>query len=216
MRRLWIALTLCAPLGCSTTEPADPPLRYDDQARQEIVERPLPPHEPHVHTELERTQRARQVYLRGVQLLEAAQPRVNEAIRDFHQALEIDPLFHRAHLKLGICYYLKGEYELEINEYRKCLAIEPRYVAGWLNLGNALLTRDRLHDARDAYQRVLELDPSHRLVLFNLALVEFDLGHKAESLHHFRAFLDLEHNTDTSDQARHYVDLLERQLSEGS
>lgn len=159
-------------------------------------------------TDPERTRRAREIYLRGVRLL-AGQPRIDEAIRDFQQALEIDPLFYRAHFKLGICYYHKGQYPLEISEYKKCLAIQPSYVPAWLNLGHAFLARDELEQAREAYERVLELDPNHAVALYNKALVEFDLHNEPESLRLFRAFLKVDGNGEMGQRASEYLKELE-------
>jgi tetratricopeptide (TPR) repeat protein len=162
----------------------------------------------------ERTRIAREVYLRGVRLL-SGRPNIEEAIREFQQALGVDPLFFRAHFKLGICYYMKGQYPLEINEYKKCLAINPQYVPGWLNLGHAYLARDELELARDAYERVLELDPNHAVALYNKALIEFDLHNEQESERLFRHFLRVDGEGEMGARARQYLDELERRTGEG-
>lgn len=160
-------------------------------------------------TDPERTRRAREIYLRGVRLLSGT-PRVEEAIREYQQALEIDPLFYRAHFKLGICYYMRGQYPLEINEYKKCLAINPQYVPAWLNLGHAYLARDELEAAREAYERVLEVNPNHAVALYNKALIEFDLHNEPESLRLFRQFLNVDGEGEMGERARQYLTELER------
>lgn len=160
-------------------------------------------------TDPERTRRAREIYLRGVRLL-SGNPRTEEAIREFQQALEIDPLFYRAHFKLGICYYMRGQYPLEINEYKKCLAINPKYVPAWLNLGHAHLARDELEAAREAYERVLDENPKHAVALYNKALIEFDLHNEPESLRLFRQFLTVDGEGEMGERARQYLTELER------
>jgi tetratricopeptide (TPR) repeat protein len=206
-RRAILALALvAAPValtGCPSTTPGPggegaEKVSYDYDAGDPIVP----------STDPERTRRAREIYLRGVRLL-AGQPRIDDAIRDFQQALEIDPLFYRAHFKLGICYYHKGQYPLEISEYKKCLAIQPSYVPAWLNLGHAFLARDELEQAREAYERVLELDPNHAVALYNKALVEFDLHNEPESLRLFRAFLKVDGNGEMGQRATEYLKELE-------
>jgi len=87
----------------------------------------------------EHSRRAREIYLGGVAALQASPPDVDRAMRDFQLALAADPLFYKAHFKLGICYYLQGKYHLEINEYKLCLATNRNYVPAWLNLGHAYL-----------------------------------------------------------------------------
>lgn len=160
-------------------------------------------------TDPERTRRAREIYIRGVKLL-SGNPRVEEAIREFQQALEIDPLFYRAHFKLGICYYMRGQYPLEINEYKKCLAINPQYVPAWLNLGHAFLARDELEAAREAYEQVLDINPNHAVALYNKALIEFDLNNERESLRLFRQFLNVDGEGEMGERARQYLTELER------
>src|SRR5690606_38281810 len=102
----------------------------------------------------EAAQRARIFWLQGSAAMRDPQ-RVDEAIREFQLALQADPLYYKAHFKLGICYYQKGQYDLEIAEYKKCLTLNPVYVPAQLNLGHAYLARDMLEQAREAYLAVL-------------------------------------------------------------
>jgi tetratricopeptide (TPR) repeat protein len=163
----------------------------------------------------ERTQRAREIYLSGSRLLESSPPQVDRAIREFQQALAVDPLYYRAHFKLGLCYYHRGLYELEINEYRKCLAINRQFTHAWLNLGHAYLARDELERARESYERVLDLEPHHSVALYNKALVEFDLGNADDALRLFRAFLEVDGSGEMGDRAKRYIDELQRRATEG-
>lgn len=213
-----LVLVVAAAAGCASTggqadaggKAGSPGARPGASAEDDEVGLAMRADEPIVpSTDPERTRRAREIYLRGVRLL-AGQPRIDEAIRDFQQALEIDPLFYRAHFKLGICYYHKGQYPLEISEYRKCLTIQPSYVPAWLNLGHAYLARDELEQARDAYERVLELDPNHAVALYNKALVEFDLHNEPESLRLFKTFIKVDGAGEMGDRAREYAHELEQ------
>lgn len=161
-----------------------------------------------------RTHRARRFYLQGVKLLYDP-PRVDEAIREFQLALEMDTQFYKAHFKLGICYYHKGQYELEITEYKKCLAVNRHYAPAWLNLGHAFLARDELESARDAYKEVLGLNPQNRIALYNLGLVEFDLRLFPEARKHLETFLELDGTGEMGEKARQYLEeILIRQQAE--
>lgn len=102
---------------------------------------------------------------------------LDPAIRAYQSALRLDPLLADAHLRLATCYYLAQEHELELAEYRKCLAINPGHAEAWKRLGHARLALDDLQGAREAYMRVLALRPRDEAVLYNLHLVEADLGH---------------------------------------
>jgi tetratricopeptide (TPR) repeat protein len=161
------------------------------------------------------THRARRFYLQGVKLLYDP-PRVEEAIREFQLALEMDTQFYKAHFKLGICYYHKGQYDLEITEYKKCLAVNRSYAPAWLNLGHAFLARDELESARDAYKEVLGLNPKNRVALYNLGLVEFDLRLFTEARKHLQRFLELDGTGEMGEKARQYLEEIEiREQMEG-
>jgi tetratricopeptide (TPR) repeat protein len=162
-----------------------------------------------------RTHRARRFYLQGVKLLYDP-PRIDEAIREFQLALEMDTQFYKSHFKLGICYYHKGQYDLEITEYKKCLAVNRSYAPAWLNLGHAFLARDELESARDAYKEVLGLTPRNRVALYNLGLVEFDLRLFTEARTHLETFLELDRAGEMGEKARQYLEeILIRERAEG-
>lgn len=101
---------------------------------------------------------------------------IEPAIQTYQEALRADPLLAAAHLRLARCYYLTQEHDLEQSEYAKCLALSPSSVQAWERLGHARLALDDLLGAREAYDKVLTLDPFQETVLFNLHLVELDLG----------------------------------------
>lgn len=137
----------------------------------------------------ERTHNARRFYLLGVRYLSEQPPQVEAATREFQYALAEDPLFYKAHFKLGYTYYHRGQYEEEIAEYRKCLAINGRYLPALINLGHALLARDSLAEAREAYLAALDVEPHNAIARYNLGLIEFDLQNYDNSAKHLEMFL---------------------------
>lgn len=186
------------------------------------AERPTAPTEPGTGDErfehdAAAAHRARTFYLQGVRFLSEKPPRVDEAVREFQLSLEADPLFYKAHFKLGYAYYHKGQYELEIAEYLKCLAISSRYLPALINLGHAYLARDQLELARDAYRRALEIQPDHATCQYNLGLIEFDLQNWESSERYLQKFLASKRDETQGpmgDQARKCLDRIrERQGS---
>jgi len=133
----------------------------------------------------------------GEELL--ARGQVEAAIEAYQAALVHEPRSYRTHYRLAQCYYHLGDYALEMAEYRLCLAINPRYRPALLNLGHAATAVDDLDTARWAYYAYLDLSardrarldsPADRSVLYNLAMVERDLGNADEAealLARFRA-----------------------------
>ncbi|MBL4845212.1 MAG: tetratricopeptide repeat protein [Planctomycetes bacterium] len=117
-------------------------------------------------------------YRSGLEL--AQEGRQGAALAAFHRAAGLDPLRADVHYRSGLCHYDLGEYDLEAAEYRKSLAISPNQPKLWRALALACVSVDDLEGARRAYVRANQLEPSAR-DLYNLALVEADLGRGDEA-----------------------------------
>lgn len=146
---------------------------------------------PEVRPRTSTTEQAQRLYLQALEL--AAQKDYAEALRTFQSVLEHDPLRFEAHYWSGVCYYELGEYALEIAEYTKCHALNPNYPPVWKALGHAYLSADDLDGAKQAYGRYLGYEPLDARVVFNLGLVEMDLGNLDGARKHWRKFLILKH-----------------------
>lgn len=130
---------------------------------------------------------AERAYRSGLEL--ASEGRHAQALERFHEAAAADPLRADAHYRAGLCHYELGEYELEAVEYRKSLSISPNQARVWRALALAHVSVDDLEGARKAYLEAHELEPSAR-VLYNLALVEDDLGRRDEATRLLRLCLE--------------------------
>lgn len=130
---------------------------------------------------VERTPRQRAEAQAALGLARLRQGDIAGARRAYYSASALDPFFVRAHLGLARCHYAKGDLELEAAEYRKALALSPKLVLVWANLGHALCALDRLEEARAAYLEVARLGRSD-LIAVQLAIVESDLGLPAQQV----------------------------------
>ncbi|MGE0708868.1 MAG: tetratricopeptide repeat protein [Planctomycetota bacterium] len=150
--------------------------------------------------------RADEAYLRGLELSVAGKHRL--ALEAFYQAVELDPLRGEAHYRAGLCYYALGEYERERAEYRKALAVSPNAVRVWRALGEACQSADDLLGARDAFLRAAELDPK-ALTLFNLAMIEVDLGNLERARELYQRCIQLSMDTRLTEEAKNRLLLLD-------
>tara|TARA_R110002072_G_scaffold298610_1_gene472783 strand:+ start:85 stop:621 length:537 start_codon:yes stop_codon:yes gene_type:complete len=130
---------------------------------------------------------AERSYRAGLEL--SSDGRHGQALLRFQEASAEDPLRADAHYRAGLCHYELGDYELEAAEYRKSLAISPHQARVWRALALAQVSVDDLEGARQAYLKANELEPSAR-VLYNLALVEDDLGRRDEATRLLRLCLE--------------------------
>lgn len=66
--------------------------------------------------------------------------------------------------------------------YRAATERWPRNSLAWLGLGNASYAQGELHAARDAYRKVLDLQPGDVIAMNNLSQVHADLGCRDDAL----------------------------------
>jgi superkiller protein 3 len=65
-------------------------------------------------------------------------------------------------VELGKFYYLNQKYDQAVAEYRKAVELDPKNADARFNLGIALETINDLEGARDAFEKLLELEPDYK------------------------------------------------------
>jgi DNA-directed RNA polymerase subunit alpha len=116
---------------------------------KELLEEPDPgtPHRPF------------RMYLKGLMFSkEGLYPEAIETLRD---AVELDPLYHKAQFKLAYLLDLFGEDAEAIRMYQNCTATPPVHVNALINLAVLYKDRGQLDEAGDCLRTVLDTDPNH-------------------------------------------------------
>lgn len=116
--------------------------------------------------------------------------RQHEAEGCFMRALAITPDQAEAWNNLANTYldaHLLDEAERVM---RVGLGLNDREPNLWNNLGNILGAAKRLEEARDAYLRVIEIDPGYQPVRINLSGVESNFGHLDHAIELLSTVLD--------------------------
>jgi serine/threonine protein kinase/tetratricopeptide (TPR) repeat protein len=112
--------------------------------------------------------------LMGTTLLSAGdQPGAEEALR---QALQRDYTSFWSWFLLGHCHYAQERFLEAAGDFAVCTALGPEFAWTHFNRGLALARAGRLLDAKDAYDRALELQPKFAEALADRALVELELN----------------------------------------
>ncbi len=94
----------------------------------------------------------------GIGLEEAG--RLDEAIEEFHHALQVDPDRVVANYNLGNTLVKKGMYAEAAGAYQKVLDKDPDNASAHKNLGIALLYLSRPCEALEHFQRGADIDPA--------------------------------------------------------
>ena len=179
-----------AAVGCTSAQPTTPPTPFEGTKHTPTAsERDGAPNKPPtqivsggIHY------KAQKIYLRALEIFE--QKEYDLAYLEFGRALDVDPNYHLAWFKKGLCAYYKQRYDLEIDCYRRCLEIQPDHLDALVNLANAYLAQDQLERAVPIYRRILVLDPNHPVALYNLGICYFDLQDYPACIEHLRRFID--------------------------
>jgi tetratricopeptide (TPR) repeat protein len=110
------------------------------------------------------------------------QGRLDEAIAEFQEAIQLDPDFVEAHYNLGLAYTDQGEFDAAIAEYEKAIGLAPDLAVAHNGLGNVYYNLNRIDEAMAEYEEAVRLDPDLADAHFNLGHVYLSLDRYAEAL----------------------------------
>jgi cytochrome c-type biogenesis protein CcmH/NrfG len=85
---------------------------------------------------------------------------IDAAIKEYKQAIAMQPNHARAYMGLGDCYYVKKDYDSAITYFEKSLSIKPEAFT-YRYLGDAFLNKGELDRAIDAYQKSVDANPNY-------------------------------------------------------
>ncbi len=114
--------------------------------------------EPATHSLPPRRATASSLNSIGVRLAEKG--RLDEAIANFRQAIELQPTLAEAHNNLGNALQNQGQADVAIKHLREALRLKPDYPDALNNLGLMLMRQRKLDEAAEAFRRAVELRPN--------------------------------------------------------
>ena len=126
---------------------------------------------------------------RGIELADRGW--LDEAIKEFKKAIELDPASAHAHDNLATVYSEKKLYAQALEEYLTALRLEPDSATAHYNLACFLATH--AHDmAIEQYKDAIELDPEYPDAHLNLGMTYADLDQREEAKAEFKAAIELD------------------------
>jgi tetratricopeptide (TPR) repeat protein len=96
----------------------------------------------------------------------------DEAIDEYGKALRLQPEYVDIQTKLGIAQRESGNAELAIESLKKALTIRSQYPSAWLHLGLSHYVLKQNDQAREAWQKVIEIVPGHKSAATYLHLLD--------------------------------------------
>src|SRR6266850_6922848 len=126
---------------------------------------------------------------RGIELADRGW--LDEAIREFKKAIELDPNSAHAHDNLATVYSEKKLYREALREYLTALELEPDSPTAHYNLACFLATHGQ-DMAVAQYKEAIELDPEYPDAHLNLGLTHADLGRTDEAMKELNTAIELD------------------------
>lgn len=96
------------------------------------------------------------------------------------------PKSHEAWHLQGVLHNLSAHPADALDCIKQAIAIEPGIAKYYLNLGNAYLYLNQIHEAQSSYEKALELDGCNQDAHFNLALLLRNLDDNRRAEFHFK------------------------------
>ncbi len=111
----------------------------------------------------------------------ARQGRLDEAIKEFTKAIELDPLFAETYNGRGLVYSSLSQFERAIKDYDQAISLNPQYAEAYYNRGLAYFYLGQFERAIREYDRAIFLDPQYAVAYANRARSYTLLGMDAEA-----------------------------------
>ncbi|MCD6326422.1 tetratricopeptide repeat protein [bacterium] len=134
------------------------------------------------------------------------QAKFSESLLQFNRALELNPLYVDAMIRLGNAYRELGDFEAAMNQYQKAHKIEPENATPLFNRGlifqhigeqitkeggDQAKAREYLTKARDIYESCLKIRDDNIKVLNNLGTVYYSLNDVAKAREFFERAISI-------------------------
>lgn len=116
--------------------------------------------------------------------------RFDDAIREFQEALQIDPDYAEAHGNLGDTLLQTGKLDEAMAQWKRAVDLNPRYPQAHYNLGLGFAKQGRLTEAIEQWEEVLHIEPNYAEAHYNLGVAAERMGKPSEAIEHYRRALE--------------------------
>ncbi len=119
-----------------------------------------------------------------------------EAIREFQEAIRLNPRSSDAYRELAVAYEESGMWNEAEATHKKAIELWPAYWAGYNRLGFCDYQQGRYADAEKMFRRVVELTPDNTRGYSNLGALYHLMGRYREATRMLERSVQLEPNSD--------------------
>lgn len=143
----------------------------------------------------------------GLALEETGAP-IEEAIKAYHKAVELNPRAAGALVNLGTICFRQRKYTEAERYYRNAIEVDPHYPLAHFNLANLYDEQGDAERAQQCYSAALNLNPNYADAHFNLALLCERSGDALKAVRHWKTYLKLDSTGEWANIARRQLEKL--------
>ena len=121
----------------------------------------------------------------------ARKDQTGEAIRQYQEALRLNPACADTHNNLGNALVKKGQIDEAVRQFQEALRLKPDDAPAHYNLGNALVEKGQMDEAIRQYQEALRLKPDDAEAHYNLGVALEKKGQTDEAIRQYQEALRL-------------------------
>jgi tetratricopeptide (TPR) repeat protein len=162
---------------------------------------------PDDFSRLKNRESAREPYNKGLALAEKGS--YVDAVREFRNAIEVDPQFVDAHYNLGVSFQKLKSHERALEQFEAVVRLRPDNAQYHYALGNSHFHLERYREAADAFENTIERDPRHSKALYSLAVSYEKLGKRDKAIDTWRRYLEVDDKSVWATEARKRLKNLE-------
>lgn len=111
------------------------------------------------------------------------------AIKNFVQAIQINPENPDAILQLGISHELCEEYDMALMIYQKLIENSPKFIKAYEHKSTLLMKLDNYKEASLLLNQVIKLNPDYYRAYLGIATCFDKLGRRVDAQRYYRKFL---------------------------
>ncbi len=105
-----------------------------------------------------------------------------QAVSEYSEAIELNPLYTEAYLKRGEAYAAQGNYGSAITDYGKVLQLDPKNASAYAQRGFAYYAKGAYDPAITDYAQSIALGSAAAVNYYNLGLAYYEKGSDSQAL----------------------------------
>lgn len=134
--------------------------------------------------------KAAELYDQGIAFQDKGQ--LDEAIKCYQKAIELNPNLTGAFYNLGVAFQKKGDIDRAILYYEIAIGLNPDMLEAHHNLGIVFKDKGRFDDAIMCFQRVIQLKPDHAGAYYNFGNTLVAKGQFNEALQSYQKAIEID------------------------